>query len=227
MTHTQADTAEGGFGRLGLVPELSAAVTALGYEEPTPVQREAIPLLIKGRDLLAEAATGTGKTAAFALPMLQRLAADPDAKSRGGGLVLVPTRELAMQVAEAIHKYAKGLGIRVVPVYGGAPIAQQIRTLDRGAGIVVATPGRALDHIRRGTLTLAGLRVLILDEADEMLDMGFAEDLDAILEATPKTRQTALFSATMPTRILAIAQRHPEDPHRSVVGRQAVAVTTA
>ena len=129
-----------------------------------------------------------------------------------------------MQVAEAIHKYAKGVGLRVVPVYGGAPISQQIRTLERGASIVVATPGRALDHIRRGTLLLAHLQVLILDEADEMLDMGFAEDLDAILEATPKTRQTALFAATMPARILAIAQRHLNQPARVTIAREKTAV---
>ena len=213
-----------GFDSLGLIEPLAKAVAALGYEEPTPVQRQTIPLLLAGRDVLGQAATGTGKTAAFALPMLQRLAEDDDgAKKETGGLVLVPTRELSMQVAEAIHKYAKGLGITVLPVYGGAPISQQIRTLERGAGIVVATPGRALDHIKRGTLRLGGLRVLVLDEADEMLDMGFAEDLDAILEATPRTRQTALFSATMPARILSIAQRHLNHPARVIVAREKTA----
>src|SRR5258706_3461270 len=211
------------FSSLGLIDELSRAVAALGYEEPTPVQREAIPLLIAKRDLLAQAATGTGKTAAFALPMLQHLAghgADAASRRHVGGLVLVPTRELSMQVAEAIHKYAKGLGIRVAAVYGGASMQQQIRALENGAGIVVATPGRALDHIRRGTLTLAALRLLVLDEADEMLDMGFADDLDAILEATPKTRQTALFSATLPARILAIAQRHLKHPARVTIAHE-------
>jgi ATP-dependent RNA helicase DeaD len=214
---------EGGFGGLGLIDPLAKAVGALGYEEPTPVQRQTIPLLLAGRDVLGQAATGTGKTAAFALPMLQRLAEDDAAKKQTGGLVLVPTRELAMQVSEAIHKYAKGLGLTVLPVYGGAPISQQIRTLERGAGIVVATPGRALDHIKRGTLKLGGLRMLVLDEADEMLDMGFAEDLDAILEATPKTRQTALFSATMPARILSIAHKHLHNPARVVVAREKTA----
>jgi ATP-dependent RNA helicase DeaD len=214
---------DGGFGGLGLIDELSAAVAALGYEEPTPVQRETIPLLIAGKDLLGQAATGTGKTAAFALPMLQRLSREADGRRQTGGLVLVPTRELSMQVAEAIHKYAKRLGVTVLPVYGGAPISQQIRTLERGAGVVVATPGRALDHIKRGTLKLAHLRMLVLDEADEMLDMGFAEDLDAILEATPKTRQTALFSATMPARILSIAQRHLKDPARVTIAREKTA----
>jgi len=215
--------ATGGFAGLGLGDELAAAVKALGYEEATPVQREAIPLLIAGKDLLAQAATGTGKTAAFALPMLQVLGQDAGARRQTGGLVLVPTRELSMQVAEAIHKYAKGVGVSVVPVYGGASISMQVRTLERGARIVVATPGRALDHIRRGTLKLGDLRMLILDEADEMLDMGFAEDLDAILEATSKGRQTALFSATMPARILSIAQRHLKDPARVTIAREKTA----
>src|SRR4051812_46428221 len=220
---TKAHQSAAGFDALGLRDELAAAVSALGYEEPTPVQRETIPLLVGGRDLLAQAATGTGKTAAFALPMLQRLAAGDESRRRTGGLVLVPTRELSMQVAEAIHKYAKGLGVSVAAVYGGAPMSQQVRTLERGAAIVVATPGRALDHIRRGTMTLAHLRMLVLDEADEMLDMGFAEDLDAILEATPSTRQTALFSATMPARIMAIANRHLKDPARIAIAREKTA----
>jgi ATP-dependent RNA helicase DeaD len=220
LTERQND----GFGSLGLIDPLAKAVSALGYEEPTPVQRETIPLLLAKRDVLGQAATGTGKTAAFALPMLQRLVEEEaTAKRQTAGLVLVPTRELAMQVSEAIHKYAKGLGVTVLPVYGGAPISQQIRTLERGAGIVVATPGRALDHIKRGTLKLGNLRMLVLDEADEMLDMGFAEDLDAILEATPKTRQTALFSATMPARILSIAQRHLNNPARVIVAREKTA----
>ena len=223
MTSKKVEGAVGGFSGLGLIDELIAAVVTLGYEEPTPVQRETIPIMLDGSDLLAQAATGTGKTAAFALPMLQRLSREPDARRHTGGLVLVPTRELSMQVAEAIHKYARGLGVTVLPVYGGAPISQQIRTLERGAGVVVATPGRALDHIKRGTLKLANLRLLVLDEADEMLDMGFAEDLDAILEATPKTRQTALFSATMPARILSIAQRHLKDPARVTIAREKTA----
>jgi ATP-dependent RNA helicase DeaD len=223
MSPKKSEGAPAGFSTLGLIDELAAAVAALGYEEPTPVQRETIPLLIAGKDLLGQAATGTGKTAAFALPMLQRLSRDADARTHTGGLVLVPTRELSMQVAEAIHKYAKRLGVTVLPVYGGAPISQQIRTLERGAGVVVATPGRALDHIKRGTLKLDHLRMLVLDEADEMLDMGFAEDLDAILEATPKGRQTALFSATMPARILSIAQRHLRDPARVTIAREKTA----
>jgi ATP-dependent RNA helicase DeaD len=211
------------FSTLGLPRELTDVVAALGYEEPTPVQRETIPLLLQGRDLLGQAATGTGKTAAFALPMLQRISHDKPATRQTTGLILVPTRELAMQVAEAVHKYAKGVRLSVLPVYGGAPMHGQIRELERGAQIVVATPGRALDHIRRGTLKLDALRVLVLDEADEMLDMGFAEDLDAILEATPATRQTALFSATMPARILSIANRHLKDPVRITIAREKAA----
>jgi len=209
---------------LGLGDALVAAVTALGYEEATPVQRETIPLLLSGRDMLAQAATGTGKTAAFALPLLHRLLEGArTGRRRTRGLVLVPTRELAMQVAEAIHKYARGSGLDVVPVYGGASMQQQIRALARGADIVVATPGRALDHIRSEALDLSVLEVLVLDEADEMLDMGFVEDLNAILEATPDTRQTALFSATMPPRILAIAQRHLKTPNRVTIAREKTA----
>jgi ATP-dependent RNA helicase DeaD len=210
------------FAALGLQQALADAVAALGYEEPTPVQRETIPLLLVGRDLLGQAATGTGKTAAFALPMLQRIGQLRDGRPprQTAGLVLVPTRELAMQVAEAVHKYAKGVGLSVVPLYGGAPMHQQIRSLERGAHIVIATPGRALDHMRRGTLKLDALSVLVLDEADEMLDMGFAEDLDAILKSTPETRQTALFSATIPGRILSIADRHLKNPARITIARE-------
>jgi ATP-dependent RNA helicase DeaD len=206
------------FDALGLDEALVKAVTSLGYEEATPVQREAIPLLLEGRDLLAQAATGTGKTAAFALPMIERLLSGKRGKTRG--LVLVPTRELAMQVAEAAHKYAKGTQLCVVPLYGGASMPQQIRALERGADLVVATPGRALDHLGRGSLRLDALEVLVLDEADEMLDMGFAEDIDAILESTPETRQTALFSATMPPRLRAIAERHLRKPERISIQRE-------
>ena len=217
-----------GFSSLGLSDALIGSITALGYEDATPIQREAIPLLLAGRDVLGQAATGTGKTAAFALPMLDRIVAGGPASTADAtrGLVLVPTRELAMQAAGAIQKYARGLALSVVPIYGGAPMDQQIRALRRGADIVVATPGRALDHLRRSTLKLDALRVLVLDEADEMLDMGFADDLEIILAATPQTRQTALFSATMPARIAAIAQRHLKNPKRvTVVSEQPAAGT--
>ena len=212
-----------GFAGLGLSESLVAAVATLGYEEPTPVQRETIPVILAGRDLLAQAATGTGKTAAFALPMIQRLIEEPADKRRTRGIVLVPTRELAMQVAEAVHKYARGSGIHVVPLYGGASMQQQIRSLARGSDVVVATPGRALDHIRRKTLVLDAVRMLVLDEADEMLDMGFAEDIDAILASTPEGRQTTLFAATMPSRILSIAERHLKKPSRITIAREKTA----
>ena len=208
----------GTFADLGLRVELLSALTALGYEEPTPIQRETIPLLIEGRDLLGQAATGTGKTAAFALPMLERLAAN----GRGPeplGLILVPTRELAMQVSEAVHRYGRDLGARVLPIYGGQPIGRQLQALGRGVDIVIATPGRAVDHIKRGTLPLDSIEVVVLDEADEMLDMGFAEDLDAILGATPPTRQTVLFSATMPKRIESLARRHLDNPSHIQIAR--------
>ncbi len=202
-----------GFAELGLRPELLQALGALGYEEPTPIQRESIPPLLAGRDLLGQAATGTGKTAAFALPLLHRLTR----RERGDhptALVLVPTRELAMQVSEAMHKYGREIGARVVPIYGGQPITRQLQALTRGVDVVVATPGRALDHIRRNTLALDAVEVVVLDEADEMFDMGFAEDIELILEATPATRQTVLFSATLPSRIAAVARRHLRDPIR-------------
>ena len=204
-----------GFASLGLAAPLVAAVAALGYEEPTPIQREAIPVLLSGADLLGQAATGTGKTAAFALPLLDRLLHDAKAqRGKARALVLVPTRELAMQVAEALHKYAKGSQLNVVPVYGGAPMDQQIRALRRGVDVVVGTPGRALDHLKRGTLDLSALEVLVLDEADEMLDMGFADDIAAIIAETPATRQTALFAATFAPRILSIAGKHLKTPRR-------------
>jgi ATP-dependent RNA helicase DeaD len=206
-----------GFSALGLADPLLAAIIGLGYEEPTPIQREAIPVLLSGRDVLAQAATGTGKTAAFALPMLQRLAHPPSSARTTRGLVVVPTRELAMQVAEAIHKYGRGAGIAVVPIYGGASMPQQLRALGRGATVVVATPGRALDHLRRGSLDLSAIELVVLDEADEMLDMGFADDLESLLDATPATRQTALFSATLPKRIQAIAQKYLTTPARITV----------
>jgi ATP-dependent RNA helicase DeaD len=209
-----------GFTTLGLDERLLRSLTELGYEEPTPIQREAIPPLLAGRDLVGQAATGTGKTAAFALPLLQLLAGRDEQRQEPSALILVPTRELAMQVAEAIHKYGRPLRIRVLPIYGGQSFGQQLRVLARGVDVVVATPGRALDHIDRGTLKLDSVGVVVLDEADEMLDMGFAEDLEAILEVTPKTRQTVLFSATMPARINAIAKRYLTDPVRIAIARE-------
>lgn len=216
-----------GFAALGLSARLLRTVEALGYEEPTPIQQLTIPPLLQGRDLLGQAATGTGKTAAFALPLLERLSAAGDvgeSRSTIRALVLVPTRELAMQVAEAVHRYGRELGVHVLPIYGGQAMAQQLRALRRGVDVVVATPGRALDHIRRNTLDLSGVRMVVLDEADEMLDMGFAEDLEAILSSIPAVRQTALFSATIPRRIAALAERHLRDPVRIAIARERLAV---
>jgi ATP-dependent RNA helicase DeaD len=220
---TDSETpAPGGFSTLGLDPRVVAALTTLGYEEPTPIQLAAIPVLMQGRDMLAMAATGTGKTAAFALPLLHRLTPDAPPRERTAALVLVPTRELAMQVAEAIHRYGKALGAVAMPVYGGTPMDVQIRALKRGTDVVVATPGRALDHIRRKTLHLSHVKTVVLDEADEMLDMGFAEDLEAILAELPSDRQTCLFSATLPPRIDKIAKSHLKDPMLIRIDREAV-----
>ena len=205
------------FSDLGLRPEILKALASLGYEEPTPIQRETIPLLLEGRDLVGQAATGTGKTAAFALPILQ-LIEKSKARPEPLALVLVPTRELAVQVSEAMYKYGRDLGAKVVPVYGGQPIGRQLQALSTGVHVVVATPGRALDHIARGTLPLDRVRMVVLDEADEMLDMGFADDIEEILRATPKERQTVLFSATMPPRINAIAKRHLREPLKIQIG---------
>ena len=205
-----------GFAGLGLCDELLAALDDLGYEEPTPIQRETIPILLTGRDLLGQAATGTGKTAAFALPALQMIDL---ARREPQVLVLVPTRELAVQVSEAMFRYGRELGVKVTPVFGGQPIVRQLQALDRGVHVVVATPGRALDHIGRGSLGLESIHTVVLDEADEMLDMGFTDDIQSILESTPTDRQTVLFSATMPRRITAIAERYQRDPRRITIGR--------
>ncbi len=214
-----------GFASLGLEARLLATLDQLGYEEPTPIQREAIPPLLAGKDVLGQAATGTGKTAAFSLPLLQRIA--QGAKVRPAALILVPTRELAIQVSEAVQRYGKELRTSVLAVYGGQAIGPQFQALRRGVDVVVATPGRALDHIRRQTLKLAQVQVVVLDEADEMLDMGFADDLDAILEQTPATKQTALFSATMPPRIKSIAHRHLKQPVEIAIAKEPVKAGTA
>jgi len=207
-----------GFASLGLSKPLVAVVAELGYEEATPIQREAIPILLSGRDLLGLAATGTGKTAAFALPLIQRI----DRRDSPGpfALILVPTRELAMQVAEATHRYGRSMNIRVLPVYGGAAMNVQLRALRRGVDVVVATPGRALDHLRRGTMRFDDLQIVVLDEADEMLDMGFQEDLEEILGSAPKERQMALFSATFPRRLRDIVDRYLRDAARVEVARE-------
>jgi len=206
------------FSRLALRPELVRALAELGYEEPTPIQREAIPLLLQGRDLMGQAATGTGKTAAFALPILQRLP-EGDRRTAPRALVLVPTRELAIQVSEAVHRYGRDMRARVLPIYGGQPIVRQLRALTSGVDVVVGTPGRVLDHLNRRSLTLDDVETVVLDEADEMLDMGFAEDLEAIMAASPVDRQTLLFSATIPARVEKLARRYLRDPVSVQVGR--------
>jgi len=198
------------FKELGLAPAIERVINEVGYETPSPIQARSIPPLLAGQDLLGQAQTGTGKTAAFALPLLSRLdlgKKDPQI------LVLTPTRELALQVSEAIRTYARHLpGFQVLPVYGGQSMSQQLRQLHRGVHAVVGTPGRIQDHLRRGTLKLQSLACVVLDEADEMLRMGFVDDVEQILRETPSGRQTALFSATMPQEVLGIARRHLTDP---------------
>ncbi len=198
------------FETMGLAAPLLRAVKDAGYEAPSPIQAESIPPLLEGHDLLGQAQTGTGKTAAFALPLLSRI----DVNQRDPQLlVLAPTRELAIQVAEAFQKYARYLkNFHVVPIYGGQSYDIQLRQLKRGAHVVVGTPGRVMDHMRRGTLKLKGLQALVLDEADEMLRMGFIDDVKWVLEQTPPTRQIALFSATMPKEVRKVAQQHLNQP---------------
>jgi ATP-dependent RNA helicase DeaD len=213
------------FSDLPLRGELLREVEELGYRTPSPIQAQSIGPLVEGRDLLGQAATGTGKTAAFALPMLERLAEQRPERGRGDapfGLVLTPTRELALQVAEAVTRYGRGLGARVVTVYGGAPVGPQWKALQQGVDIVVATPGRAIDLMNRGALRLDGLETVVLDEADEMLDMGFVEDIETLLDATPDTRQAVLFSATMPRRIETLAQKYLREPVTVRIRREAV-----
>lgn len=194
------------FEQLGLSPDLLSALTELGYETPTPIQEQSIPVLLGGEDILAQAQTGTGKTAAFALPILSNLNLN---LKQPQALVIAPTRELAIQVAEAFQSYAKHMeGFQVTPIYGGQEYRTQLRALQRGAHVIVGTPGRVMDHLRRGSLKLDALTNVVLDEADEMLKMGFIDDIEWILEQMPKTRQTALFSATLPASIQKIAQRY-------------------
>jgi ATP-dependent RNA helicase DeaD len=212
------------FSELGLAPALLAAVEKVGYETPTPIQARTIPSLLAGRDLIGQAQTGTGKTAAFALPILQALDLG---QARVQALVLTPTRELALQVAEAVHTYGRGLGaLRVLPVYGGQSMEQQVRRLRGGIHVVVGTPGRIMDHLRRGTLGLDAIRTVVLDEADEMLRMGFLEDVEWILSRMPAARQMALFSATMPPEIRRIAGRYLREPETVQVEQPTLTVPT-
>lgn len=209
------------FAELGLGEDTLKAITELGYEEPTPIQLRTIGPMLEGHDVIAQAQTGTGKTGAFALPIIERL--DGNGKVPQA-LIMTPTRELAMQVAEAFYNYGKYHRVRVLPVYGGQPIERQFSALKRGVDIVVGTPGRLLDHIRRNTLDLSQVRTLVLDEADEMLNMGFIEDIETILQEVPAERQTALFSATMPDPIAKLAQKYMRTPERIRVEAQQMTV---
>ncbi len=207
------------FVELGLSEETLRAISDLGYEEPTPIQARTIPLLLDGKDVIAQAQTGTGKTAAYALPILEKI--DPTVREPQA-LVLCPTRELAIQVAGAIHQLGKYRRATTLPVYGGQPIERQLRALSHGVQIIIGTPGRVMDHMRRGTLDLSHIRSVVLDEADEMLNMGFVEDIEFIFDALPPERQTCLFSATIPPRIAALSRQYLKDPVRASVDVQHV-----
>ncbi|HEU4773397.1 MAG TPA: DEAD/DEAH box helicase, partial [Lysobacter sp.] len=209
-TPAAPDTQSLTFTDLALPEPLLQAITGLGYESPSPIQAATIPPLMQGRDVIGQAQTGTGKTAAFALPILARI--DPNQKTPQA-LVLAPTRELAIQVAEAFQSYAAHLrGFQVLPIYGGQSYYPQLQALKRGVQVIVGTPGRVIDHLDRGSLDISALRYLVLDEADEMLRMGFIDDVEKVLKKTPETRQVALFSATMPVQIRRIAQTYLKDP---------------
>ena len=212
------------FDSLGLAAPVLKAVSELGYEQPSAIQAQSIPFLLEGHDLLGQAQTGTGKTAAFALPLLSRIDV---ANKTPQLLVLAPTGELAIQVSEAFQSYARHIpDFHVLPIYGGMSYDSQLRQLKRGAQVVVGTPGRVMDHIRRRTLQLDGLQALVLDEADEMLRMGFIDDVEWILEHTPKTRQIALFSATMPSVIRKVAQQHLNNPKEVKIQTKTSTATT-
>lgn len=221
MTQNQTITS---FDELGLSPAVLKSIKQVGYEQPSPIQSASIPVLMSGKDIIGQAQTGTGKTAAFALPMLSKLDAND---SNTQLLVLAPTRELAIQVAEACQSYAKNMpGMNVLPIYGGQRYDTQLRQLKRGAQIVVGTPGRVMDHIRRGTLNLENLKALVLDEADEMLRMGFIEDVEWVLGHTPDTRQIALFSATMPKEIKKVAEKYLNEPEHIKIQSKTSTATT-
>lgn len=198
----------GYFGEIAISKKTMAAITAMGFEEPSPIQSQTIPLVLAGRDVIGQAQTGTGKTAAFGIPITERLGDAHQVQA----LVLSPTRELAIQVAEELSKIGRFRHSKVVPIYGGQPIERQIRALKLGAQVVIGTPGRLLDHIRRGTINLQHVQTLVLDEADEMLDMGFIEDIETIIKQLPAERQTLLFSATMPESIRRLADNYLHEP---------------
>ncbi|GJQ34261.1 MAG: DEAD-box ATP-dependent RNA helicase CshA [Anaerolineaceae bacterium] len=209
------------FSSLNLRDEIMQAITELGYSEPTPIQSGMIPLMLTGVDVVGQAQTGTGKTAAFALPILNNFVKQKNPQA----LILAPTRELALQVADSMNEYGKHLHVRVLAVYGGQPYGPQINSLQRGVDIVVGTPGRLIDLLERKVLFLNGIKTVVLDEADEMLNMGFIEDVETILASTPEERQTALFSATMPPRIRKLAERFMRDPQSVVIKRDTLTVS--
>jgi ATP-dependent RNA helicase DeaD len=212
----------GGFAGLGLSAPVLRALADMGFEEPSPIQHQTIPVVLAGRDVVGQAQTGTGKTAAFGIPIVERVDVH---QMRTQALVLTPTRELCLQVAGEIAKIGRYRGVRTLPVYGGQPIERQVRALAQGVHVVVGTPGRVMDHMRRGTLHLDAVRMAVLDEADEMLDMGFVEDIEFILQAVPAAgRQTLLFSATLPEPIVRLARRYLNEPERVTIASESLTV---
>jgi ATP-dependent RNA helicase DeaD len=209
------------FEDLPLTSEVMKGIEELGFTELFPIQAQAIMPLLEGKDVIGQAQTGTGKTAAFGIPMVERV--DPNNK-RVQGLVLAPTRELAIQVAERISRFSKYTKLKVLPVYGGESISKQIRALDRGVHIVVGTPGRVIDHLKRGTLNLSSTKIVVLDEADRMLDMGFIDDISYILSKVPKDRQTSLFSATIDVSVMSVCHRYLKNPEKILVSKDEIAL---
>ncbi len=214
---TNTNTASTFFG-LGIAPKVLELLERMKFKTPTPIQHKAIPLAVEGKDIMGIAQTGTGKTLAFAIPMVQRLA-----QGTSNGLVIVPTRELAIQVDETVNKVAQPFGLKTVVLIGGASMEDQIRSIKRGARIIIATPGRLIDHVQRGTVRLNSTNILVLDEADRMFDMGFAPQIEQIMQEVPKDRQTMLFSATMPRDIMSMAARHMKLPINVEVAPQGTA----
>ena len=209
------------FKDLPLTPEVKKGIEELGFTELFPIQAQAIIPLLEGKDVIGQAQTGTGKTAAFGIPMVERI--DPKNK-RVQGLVLAPTRELAIQVAERIRRFSRFTKIKVLPVYGGESIGKQIRALERGVQIVVGTPGRLIDHLKRGTLNLSSTKVVVLDEADRMLDMGFIDDINYILTKVPEDRQISLFSATIDKSVMNVCHRYMKNPEKILVSKDEIAL---
>jgi len=210
------------FEDLPLTPEVMKGIEELGFTNLFPIQAQAIIPLLEGKDVIGQAQTGTGKTAAFGIPMVERV--NPNNK-RVQGLVLAPTRELAVQVAERISRFSRYSSLKVLPVYGGESINKQIRALERGVHIVVGTPGRLIDHLKRGTLNLSSTKVVVLDEADRMLDMGFIDDINYILSRVPKDRQLSLFSATIDQSVMDVCHRYMRNPEKILVSKDEIALT--